>query len=213
MAIIVGDIHGDIEKARAFLAYKPETEHVALGDYLDSYVEPFDQQLGCLQLLMDSNAVLLWGNHDVHYLRESIFQFPGYQQQYAAIYQELLEQNIFRYKAAYVADGWLCTHAGVHSWFTAKQVDVEVLAEMFNSSWESYLNNRKEGYRYKAIFQFDFMAGGVLAPTNIKQVCGHDELSPAQFVNQSCVSIACNENGVVYLFDTESTELITLPLS
>ena len=213
MAIIVGDIHGDIEKARAFLAYKPETEHVALGDYLDSYVEPFEQQLGCLQLLMDSNAVLLWGNHDVHYLREPIFQFPGYQQGHAALYQELLEQNIFRFKAAYVADRWLCSHAGVHSGFTAKQNDVAVLADMFNSGWESYLNNRKEGYRYKTIFQFDFMAEGALAPTNIKQVYGHDELSPAEFINQSCVSIAYNEKGVVYLFDTENTEIITLPLS
>lgn len=212
MAIVIGDIHGDVDKARAFLAYKPKALHVCLGDYLDSYLEPFERQLECVHLLMDSNAVLLWGNHDVHYLREPIFQFPGYQQKYAALYQELLEQNIVRFKAAYVADGWLCTHAGVHSGFTAKQDDVAVLADMFNCGWESYLNNRQEGYRYKTIFQFDFMFERALVPTNIKQVYGHDELSPAEIVNLSCVSIACNEKGVVWLFDTENTEIITLPL-
>lgn len=213
MAIVMGDIHGDTVKALAFLAYKPESLHVCLGDYLDSYVESFERQLACIHLLMDSDSVLLWGNHDVHYLREPLFRFPGYQQEHAAIYQELLEQNIVRFKTAYVADGWLCTHAGVHSGFTAKQDDAAVLANMFNSSWESYLINRKEGYRYKTIFQFDFMARGALAPTNIKQVYGHDELSPAEFVNQNCVSIACNDKGVAYLFDTENTEIITLPLA
>lgn len=61
MAIIVGDIHGDIEKAQAFLAYRPDALHIALGDYLDSYTVPFLQQVECLNLLMDSSAVLLLG--------------------------------------------------------------------------------------------------------------------------------------------------------
>ncbi len=30
MAIIIGDIHGDIEKAEVFLEFEPEKEHVAL---------------------------------------------------------------------------------------------------------------------------------------------------------------------------------------
>jgi hypothetical protein len=52
MAIIVGDIHGDIEKTRTFLAYRPEEEHVALGDYLDSFTERVEQQLESLHLLI-----------------------------------------------------------------------------------------------------------------------------------------------------------------
>ena len=64
MAIVVGDIHGDIEKAQAFLDYKPEELHIALGDYLDSFVEPYKQQLECLEMLMNSKAILLLGNCD-----------------------------------------------------------------------------------------------------------------------------------------------------
>jgi predicted phosphodiesterase len=53
MSIIVGDIHGDLEKAQAFLAYKPGHEHIALGDYLDSFYEPIERQIECIKLLMD----------------------------------------------------------------------------------------------------------------------------------------------------------------
>src|ERR1039457_4744802 len=107
MSIIVGDIHGDVEKAKAFLAYKTEEEHVALGDYLDSYVEPLERQLECLNLLMDSNAVLLLGNHECHYLKHPLFHFAGYKLAHADAFQNILEANLDRFKAAYTVDGWL----------------------------------------------------------------------------------------------------------
>ncbi|KAA0894255.1 hypothetical protein [Oryzomonas rubra] len=69
MAIVIGDIHGDLPMAQAFLHYKLETEHVALGDFVDSR-DPqvtFDQKLACLDLLLGSGAELLWGNHYLAY--------------------------------------------------------------------------------------------------------------------------------------------------
>ena len=36
MAIVVGDIHGDLSMAQAFLSYKPSEIHIALGDLVDS---------------------------------------------------------------------------------------------------------------------------------------------------------------------------------
>lgn len=213
MAIIVGDIHGNVEKVKVFLDYKPEVEHVALGDYLDSFTESVERQLECLQLLMDSNAILVWGNHDLHYLKFPLFQFPGYQQVHAAVYQDILETNINRFKASYVADGWLCTHAGVHRGIADKQGDVKVLADMFNRCWETFLQNRQEGYCYKSIFKFDFMAEGSFAPTNIKQVYGHDDISPPEFVNESCVSLACGNRSFVCLFDTQTEKIVKLSIS
>jgi predicted phosphodiesterase len=112
MAIIVGDIHGDVAKASAFLAYEPAQEHVALGDYLDSFSESYESQIECLQLLMESNAVLLLGNHECHYLKKPLFQFAGFNYDYLRIFQDLLELNILRFKVAHAVDGWLCTHAG-----------------------------------------------------------------------------------------------------
>ncbi len=48
MAIIVGDIHGNVEKVKTFLVYKPGDVHVALGDYLDSFHEPQERKIGTL---------------------------------------------------------------------------------------------------------------------------------------------------------------------
>ena len=114
MAIIIGDIHGNVDKVKAFLGYKPDDLHVALGDYLDSFREPADRQVNCLQMLLNSKAVLLWGNHDLHYLKNPPFVCTGYQYKHEQQYRDLIEANKERFKAAYVADGWLCTHAGVH---------------------------------------------------------------------------------------------------
>ncbi|OGU15467.1 MAG: hypothetical protein A2076_19005 [Geobacteraceae bacterium GWC2_53_11] len=73
MAIIIGDIHGDIEKAKAFLDYEQDKEHVALGDYVDNVKKgiTLNDELACLDLLLNSDAVLLWGNHDLAYTPEN----------------------------------------------------------------------------------------------------------------------------------------------
>jgi len=71
MAIIVSDIHADIKKAQAFLAYKPDAEHIFLGDLIDSR-DPkvtFEDELACLELILASDATLIWGNHDLAYTR------------------------------------------------------------------------------------------------------------------------------------------------
>lgn len=206
MAIIVGDIHGNVEKVKTFLAYKPEAEHVALGDYLDSFTESVDRQIETLQLLMSSNAVLLWGNHDLHYLKTPLFQFPGFNLDHAQEFQEILETNKNRFKAAYVEDGWLCTHSGVHR-VLVKDQSVYKLESLFCEEWELYLQDRGRGYRFKSIFTFDFMGEGSLAPDSIKQVFGHDELSDAAFINPNCVSIACSDPGTVWIFDTTTNEI------
>lgn len=212
MAIIVGDIHGDIEKTRAFLAYRPEQEHVALGDYLDSYIEPVERQIECLQLLMDSGTVLLLGNHECHYLKHPLFQFAGYQSNNADNLQNILESNLSRFKAAYAVDGWLCTHAGVHRGIADKQSDVTVLADMFNSCWKLYINNRQEGYRYKSIFRFDFMTEGSFAPTNITQIFGHMEHTRPIVETNYIALDTTNHSNSCWIFDTAENELVQLPL-
>jgi len=62
MAIIIGDIHGDLEMAAAFLAYYLEEKHIVLGDLVDSRKgATSDEELACLDLLLTSDAVLPMG--------------------------------------------------------------------------------------------------------------------------------------------------------
>ena len=211
MAIIVGDIHGNHEKARAFLNYRSEQEHIALGDYLDSFLEPAERQLETLELLMSSKAVLLWGNHDLHYLDYPQFQFAGYNLAWAGDFGQVLEKNIDRFVPSYLADGWLCTHAGVNSALVHGR-SAQELDRLFCESWEEYLMDRAAGgkYRFKSIFTFDFLSVAMLVSDSIRQVHGHDEHSVPEFIKPNCVSIGCNDNGSAWIFDTETSEIKNL---
>ncbi|KAB0667702.1 hypothetical protein F6V25_03120 [Oryzomonas japonica] len=154
MAIIIGDIHGDLAMARAFLDYKRNVEHVALGDFVDSR-DPkvtFEDELACLELLINSDAVLLWGNHDLAYTperpwgcftRHGFINAPEiprwtdgndyltrvYNENGALYCRDIFESryHIAREKkqitAAYAADGWLCTHAGASTALAADMPD------------------------------------------------------------------------------------------
>ena len=95
MAIIIGDIHGDLGKAKAFLAYKPEVDHIVLGDYVDSCSAEITavQELSCLDLLIDSEAVLLWGNHDLAYLSPSLWKFLPRFEKHWLKYTTFMGQN------------------------------------------------------------------------------------------------------------------------
>jgi predicted phosphodiesterase len=216
MAIVIGDIHGDIEKATAFLEHEPEKEHVALGDYLDSYTVGAEQQLECLKLLMASNAVLLLGNHECHYLKNPLFRFAGYNFNHARMFQEILEVNIQRFKVAYAVDGWLCTHAGVNSQYTEQESNVAVLAEIFNNSWELYLKHRladhHASYLYQSIFRFNFriFVEGNLLPTNIKQIFGHVE-NNNPIVEQEYIALdTTNNSNRFWIYDTEKNSLLDI---
>lgn len=147
MAIVIGDIHGDLAMVEAFHAYKPEAEHVALGDIVDSRDPkvPFEDELACLDLLLDSECVFVWGNHCLPYTPErpwSSFTRHGHifnpdrwvrgNEYLARTYETrgLEYRDIFeaRYhiarkkgqiKAAHAVGDWLCTHAGVSTALTA----------------------------------------------------------------------------------------------
>jgi hypothetical protein len=149
VAIIVGDIHGDIAMARAFLAYKPVVEHVALGDFVDSRnpATTFEAELACLDLLLGSKAVLLWGNHDLAYVPERPWK---YHTRFGSIASTAFESRYQgardRFTAAYAVDGWLCTHAGVSTALTAHMAgapfgcgDPVVVAAWLNIEFEREL--------------------------------------------------------------------------
>jgi len=234
MAIIIGDTHGNVEKVKAFLDYKPEVEHVALGDYLDSFTEPQERQIEALQMLLDSKAVLLWGNHELHYLQTPPWVCTGFQYGKEKPIRELIEANKYRFKAAHVADGWLLTHAGAHSHLLhrSKDSDVVRLAKKFNAAMRTFLKNpetyqrinyslpsppifnicvvRGGDSRFGGIFWFDFKRESRLA--DVKQVFGHTE-TPEPVVTDMFVAMdTTNCKDFVYLFDTENSEVVKLEM-
>lgn len=124
MAVIVGDIHSNISIVRAFLDYRPEELHIALGDLVDHRsMIPLEKEMGCLELLFSSKANFLWGNHDLAYLPERPWRSYGWYGELA--FRDMFEEHRSRFQAAYAVDGWLVTHAGIGSEL-AKTIPKEV---------------------------------------------------------------------------------------
>lgn len=225
MAIIVGDIHGNVEKVKAFLSYKPEAEHIALGDYLDSFFEPQFRQIEALQLLLDSKAVLLWGNHDLHYLSRPPFVCTGFQHYKEKPLQEIIEANKVRFLAAYVSNGWLLTHAGCHIRLAKHSTDVVEVADRLNKKMADYLEHPYEpgpngifaigggrggADRNGGIFWLDFKREAGLAP--VPQIFGHTE-APEPVVTESYVALDTTNNKThCWLYDTSINELVCLQI-
>lgn len=149
MAIIISDIHGDIKKARTFLEYRPDIEHVILGDLVDSYNygTTLQGELECLELILKSDAVLLWGNHDLAYTDKPCWKgFSRFPDALPVISKQLIP-HADRFKAAYAVDGWLCTHAGVSNTLAKVLPDMpldtgdpEAVADWLN---EQFLHQRQ----------------------------------------------------------------------
>jgi len=239
MAIIVGDIHGNLEKAKAFLDYKSDDLHVALGDYLDSFIEPPKIQLKCLRMLMESNSVLLLGNHEVHYLKESPHQSPGYNREYARIFEDILEANIQRFRAAYDVDGWLLSHAGVNSGEsqhdnTRRCKKAATFAKALQNEFENYLLNRfntddtfakfsqndfysslvnqvKNQYRHLSIFYNNYQENGGIF-YDIEQIFAHNENNQPKVKRTFIALGTTNCTNSCWLYDTTASELVQLPL-
>jgi len=120
MAIVISDIHGDIKKARIFLEYRPDIEHVILGDLVDSFNfgSTLQKELECLDLILRSNSTLLWGNHDLAYTDKPCW--PPYSRLPDSLnpISDMIIPHVGRFRVAHAVDGWLCTHAGVSTLLT-----------------------------------------------------------------------------------------------
>jgi len=221
VAIVVGDIHGNVEKARVFLEYRPDEVHIALGDYLDSPLEPLVRQLKALQLLMDSPAVLLWGNHELHYLEPPPFYCSGFQSR-EAVLQKIIAANYGRFIAAWVADDWLCTHAGCSTKLSQGQTAIEIAARI-NDAMTAWLQ-RGEKHRIFDIgiardgaaalggcFWFDLREERLWLDSGNRQIFGHTAFDvPEVTENHVALNTECNRESV-FLFDTQMNEIVSLP--
>lgn len=234
MAIVVGDIHGHVEKTKAFLAYRPDQEHVALGDIVDSEIEPPSRQIECLRLLFEAGATLLWGNHDIQYA--GLLAQPCLGQISGNPVPKIVRDHQHRFKAAHATDGYLLTHAGVCSQIAKGCTDPAVLAELLNHRLESHREllesawwmegNNRFTHRLDPIFNVSFHRGGrdefggifwfdtYLEPfldRRLRQVYGHCETSTIPVLDEfGSLNLNYFDRNYCYIFDTESSNIVAI---
>lgn len=145
MALILGDIHGNVDKAKKFLAFRPEETHVFAGDYVDSFEESDEDIYETLKLCIESQAVLLLGNHDLHYFKEPPFLCSGRRYHMADSLEKIFEEFITRFVPCLSVDGFIVTHGGISEGFgnsALKTTDVNEVANKITILWYTYLETR-----------------------------------------------------------------------
>lgn len=193
--LVLGDVHGNYTKVKMFLEYKPEEQHLFVGDYFDSFVSTVLQQLETFNLIVNSGAIMLAGNHDIQYFKRADQRvrcsgFSGNDN----IFREVKE-HIDKFVAAYYDEKQdiVITHGGVHPMLFGKnKLTGKEVVDKINEHFEVYKIRGVDGVIYKfkckaTIFNIGSIRGGwsqfggpfwldyryEKLDTNFNQIVGH----------------------------------------
>lgn len=139
MSLVTSDIHGNYPKAKAFLDYRPEEEHIFAGDYFDSYHATDDDIYQSAKLIFESNAVKLYGNHDMVYLNNAHSYMRCSGNRRSPIFNHLMESHKNDLQAAVIRDSYVITHAGVHPALCKPFENKEEMVKHFNEVVSNYV--------------------------------------------------------------------------
>lgn len=154
--IFLGDIHGRTVWKQIIEKEKDADRIIFVGDYFDSFefsgVEQLHNFLEIVNFKKNSNkeVVLLFGNHDYHYIPGYVGSpYSGYQAGLAFQFRDTINSNLEHFKMAYTFDDILCSHAGISyewlvRWFNPEKDesshnwsidDIQGIVDMINESF------------------------------------------------------------------------------
>lgn len=220
MAIVCSDVHGNVKKLHNFLNYKPEVQHIFAGDAVDSYNEPYENQLKCLKELYESDCILLYGNHELSY--HSLYRMSCSGRHYFGMdsFSQYID-NTDRWKLACVADGYLITHAGVSEKHAGSYKKIDNLAKRINKD----LARRSNGIFDVGMCRggssvaggplwYDFRYDYVGLSKTFNQVFGHCSLQePWEQKTEDYHWVCINSSDTLddtWVFDTEKKKIVIL---
>ena len=213
---IIGDIHG---RTCWKQLVREDSVNIFVGDYFDPYDYLTYEQL--LQNFADIIAfkqqhpetVLLYGNHDLHYLTSGE-QASRYDYLHANDYRQVLTDAAEHFHGvAYAIGGHtLVTHAGVSKpWYekefgSCRKVSPTKAADEINSLWKH--NKHEFSFRANVTEALDFSGESpthsplwirpwtlayhdLFAGTPYKQVFGHTQIDKVTTVNGNLTCVDC----------------------
>lgn len=216
MAIVISDLHGNLEKIQKFVDFQPEKEHIVLGDFFDAWTASDITIQKTLEIAIEKNCSLVIGNHELLYLPDPPFYSSGFRKQSQSMFRDLLMANISKFQPLLIRDGYVLTHAGVGSGFfnSLKIKSKEKLETIVLEDWNDFLQNRtfssifncsraRGGYHpFSGIFWHDYRCEPTLQ--GFKQVFGHTE-GPKIIKRRNWV---CTDTKLNECFDTESHQVL-----
>lgn len=150
--IALGDTHGRADWKN--ITSKNDFDKVIfIGDYFDTHdsISPQQQKDNFKDLIAYKKAnmdkvVLLFGNHDYHYLKSANETYSGFQRLHAIDIQEVLHKAIDAdmIQMCYIQDNLLFSHAGItKTWCEANLVQNEFLEQTVNDLFKHKPNSFK----------------------------------------------------------------------
>lgn len=139
--IILGDTHGRTVW-QEIVAKNSFDKIVFIGDYFDTHedISARQQKENFRNIVTFKNqnndkVVLLFGNHDFHYLGSADETYSGYQQRHKTDIQEMLHAAIDAglLQMCYLSKNFLLSHAGVtKTWCRANNINLSHLENSIN---------------------------------------------------------------------------------
>lgn len=157
--VAIGDIHGLTKWRKVVEIYPAASRYVFLGDYCDPYGSTIKDEKVVDNLIdiidfkkkYPERVVLLWGNHDMHYLNPSLPKGSRFNVSLVMILHDLFTANESLFMYAFACNHLLFTHAGVlKSWF-------EEFGGDLSRPVADQLNTRKDK---RILLQCSFLRGG-----------------------------------------------------
>lgn len=162
--IKISDLHGKNIWERIVKKEEATADKIIFdGDYFDSFNIPFIYQMDNFNKIIaykkanPDKVVLLFGNHDFHYLRAAHEDYSGYQFFKALEIQEVIEAAIKEglIQMCYVNDIHLFIHAGLSKTWSAKNLpDIQKNNNVEDSINQLFIENPtafgwvRDKYRY-----------------------------------------------------------------
>ena len=145
--LVIPDIHLQWKKAEKIIAHEGADKIIFLGDYFDAFEETDNDNLITAQWLIESlgkpNRIHLMGNHDISYaIPHRSYKCSGYSVYKDYQINSVLKENDWKKLKLYTwSDGFLMSHAGVHSYFYEKYISSEKENEKMPSEFKAWLES------------------------------------------------------------------------
>lgn len=160
MSLITSDLHGNYAKCEAFIEYKPEEEHIILGDFMDSFSASDADIIATFKLAVDNGCVLLFGNHELPYLNNAHRYFRCSGNRYSPELFHVVNMYKHLLHGALVRDNYLLTHGGLSKKHGKPFKAIEEASDWINAELSWYIAQPVPPESLSPIFDIGSVRGG-----------------------------------------------------
>ena len=205
ITLVCGDVHGRTEVVHALrkYAYENNTPVCFVGDIIDSYDRTVEDDIECMNLVLDladdGLATLIYGNHELSYLRPHMAC-----SRYNTTMADWITQNKSRIEKTFVTHKWvgqyLVTHAGLGQQHFVLSGASDVMDYLHNciDAQDDIGYCRGGTASYGGIYWNDYRYEFVPIP-NVKQIFGHTKVDTIsqKYHGNYCIDCLGKTNAVL----------------